>query len=272
MSEITLAERISPKYPHLKTQLRIAKINSTPVQFISNSLKFVLMYGIMLTIVLFFVFKKAGYSPLILVPAFFVLCFFLFQYTLLTIKSRIKKREKDIDREAVFVGRYLLVKLYSGRPLLNSLIETSKSKGLAAKYIREIVEEIDTGKTIEEALNNATTYSPSEKLRRILFHINNALQLGIDVTKPLESVIDELTKEEELEIGKYGKKLNTLVIFYMLVAIIIPSLGTAMFIVLASILNLPIDLNKLLIILFFIMVLQFIFITLFRGIRPTVDL
>ena len=98
------------------------------------------------------------------------------------------------------------------------------------------------------------------------------MQLGIDVTKPLESVLEEITREEELEINKYGKKLNTLVIFYMLAAVIVPSLGVAMFIVISSFINFPIGLKGLLAVVFFIVVLQFIFITLFKSIRPMVNL
>jgi len=191
---------------------------------------------------------------------------------LITVKARIRKREREINKEVLFVGRYLLVKIYSGRPLLNALIETAGSKGIAPKYIKEIVDDIGTGSTIEDALNNAMIYSPSDKLRRILFQINNALQLGIDVTKPLESVLGEITREEELEINKYGKKLNTLVIFYMLAAIIVPSLGTAIFIVISSLIRFPIDKTGLFVFVFFIVILQFMFITFFRSIRPMVNL
>ena len=166
----------------------------------------------------------------------------------------------------------MLVKLYSGRPLLNALIETASSKGITAKYIKEIVDDISTGNTIENSLNNAMIYSPSERLRKILFHVNNALQLGIDITRPLESVLQEITKQEELEINKYGKKLNTLVIFYMLVAVIIPSLGVAIFIVISSFLNAIIGLGELLALIFFIVVLEFIFIALFKSITPMVNL
>ena len=37
-------------------------------------------------------------------------------------------------------------------------------------------------------------------------------ELGIDVTKPLESLIEEITNEQELEVKKYNRKLNTIVI------------------------------------------------------------
>jgi len=216
--------------------------------------------------------QKAKLSLLLLVPIYILLFILIFEYNLITIKAGIRKREREIDQEVLFVGRYLLVKLYSGRPLLNALIETANSRGIAANHIKEIVDDINTGSTIEDALNNALIYSPSKKLRKILFHVNNALQLGIDVTGPLESVLEEITKEEELEIQKYGKKLNTLVIFYMLAAVIIPSLGMAIFIVISTFINIPVDLKVLFVFAFFIVVLQIVFITMFKAIRPVMNL
>ena len=272
MFEISFVNRIVSFFPRLKSELRIAHLSYTPIQYVNKNLKINALYALLFTVLFFFVLQKARLSLFLLAPIFIILSILLFEYSLLSVKSKIRQREREIDKEVIFVGRYLLVKLYSGRPLLNALIETAESRGITSKYLKEIVEDIDTGRTIEDALNNAMIYSPSDKLMRILFHINNALQLGIDVTKPLESVLEEITKEQELEIKKYGKKLNTLVIFYMLAAVILPSLGMAMFIVIASFINFPIDLQSMLVFVFFIVVLQFIFITLFKSIRPMVNL
>ena len=244
----------------------------SPINYINKHLKTTIIASVFFTVLFFFVLQKAKLSLLLLIPGFIILFILIFEYYIILIKSKIRQREREINREVLFVGRYLLVKIYSGRPLLNALIETSSSKGITAKYIKEIVDDIGTGSTVEDALNNAMIYSPSERLRKILFHVNNALKLGIDVTKPLESVLEEITREEELEINKYGKKLNTLVIFYMLGAVILPSLGVAIFIVVSSFLNTSISLNSLLILIFFIIVLEFIFITLFKSIRPMVNL
>jgi len=270
--KIDFVNRIVSFFPVMKNQLRIAHLPYTPVQYINRSLKVSALSALLFTVLFFFVLQKAGRSKFFLAPIFIILFILFFQYSLIKIKAKIRKREREIDKEVLFIGRYMLVKLYSGRPLLNAIIETSSSRGIASKYIKEIVDDIGTGRTIEDALNNAMVYSPSNKLRRILFYINNALQLGIDVTKPLESVLEEITREEELEIRKYGKKLNTLVIFYMLAAIILPSLGVAMFIVISSFINFPIDFNGLLVLIFFIVVLQFLFITFFKSIRPMVNL
>ncbi len=272
MFKISLVNRIAARYPTLKTELRTAYLPYTPIEYLRNSLKFAVIYSSMITILFFFVLNKANLSLLFLVPIFIILLYFFFNYTLIRIKARIRHKEREINKEVLFVGRYLLVKLYSGRPLLNALIEISNAKGVTAKYVKEIVDDITTGNTIEEALASAMIYTPSDKFRKILFHINNALQLGIDVTKPLESILKEITKEQELEITKYGKKLNTLVIFYMLAAVVVPSLGVAMFIVISSFVSLPIDLTVLLVFIFFIGIIQFVFIAIFKSIRPMVNL
>ena len=272
MFKISFANRVSLFFPNLKRDLRIAHMYYAPTDYINKNLKNAFIGSVLFTILFFFVLRKAGQPLFLIVPIFIILFALIFEYSILMIKSKIRKREREINKEVLFVGRYMLVKLYSGRPLLNALIETASSKGIAAKYIKEIVDDIGTGSTIEDALNNAMIYSPSDRLRKILFHINNALKLGIDVTKPLESVLEEITREEKLEINKYGKKLNTLVIFYMLGAVIVPSLGVAIFIVISSFLNSPISINGLLVLAFFMVVLEFIFISLFKSIRPMVNL
>ena len=58
----------------------------------------------------------------------------------------------------------------------------------------------------------------------------------------------------------------------MLAAVIIPSLGVAIFIVISSFINFPIGFGGMVVFIFFIVVLQFIFITLFKSIRPMVSL
>ena len=225
-----------------------------------------------MTLLSFFVFDKAELPKFLLVLVFIAGFFIFFKFNFLKIKGRIQTRRKEIDKEVLFIGTFLLIKLYAGRPLLNALTETSKSSGLVARYIKEVVDDINTGSPIETALENALLYSPSEKLKKILFQINNALKLGIDVTKPLESVIQEIEDEQELEVKRYSKKLNSLVIFYMLLAIVLPSIGMVIFLVLSSFISLTINLGKMIVILFFIALLQVIFISMFESIRPNVNL
>ena len=267
-----LVQRISSFYPDLKRQIRIAHLKTTPREFIYQSLKFSLPFSLGLTILFFFIIGKSGLSPILIPIAFIISLFLAFNFTFLKLKAKILKRKKEIDREVLFAGQYLLIKLYSGRPLLNALIDTSKSYGVASKYIKEIVDDINTGSSLEKALETAMSYSPSGKWRKILFHINNALKLGIDVTKPLSAVLKEITKEQSLEIQRYGKKLNTIVIFYMLAYVVIPSIGMTLFIVLSSFINFSINITIFAIAISFLIMIGLLFISIFKSIRPTVNL
>jgi len=156
--------------------------------------------------------------------------------------------------------------------LIIALEDTTKSYGVASKYIKEIIDDVDTGNSIEDALQKAMVYSPSEKFRKILFHVNNALKLGIDVTKPLSSVLDEIAKEQEIEIKRYGKKLNTLIIFYMLVAIVIPSIGMTLFIIISSFINFTLGLSHFLLAVSFLILMEVFFISIFKSVRPSVNM
>ena len=267
-----LVQWISSLFPNLKKEIRIAHIETTPQEFIYKNLKFSLPFSLGLTVLLFFIMDKAGFSLWLLIPAFIITFFLVFYFAFLKLKGKIIKRQMEIDREVLFAGQYLLIKLYSGKPLLNALIDTSNSYGVASKYIKEIVNDIDTGSSLEKALENAMIYSPSERFRKILFHVNNALKLGIDVTKPLKAVLVEIRKEQEIEIKRYGKKLNTMVIFYMLAAVVMPSIGMTLFIVLSSFINFVITSNHFLIVIGFIIIIQFMFIAVFKTVRPTVNL
>lgn len=267
-----LVNRTSSFYPHLKRDIRIAHLKTSPNEFILKNFRFSLPFSLGITILFFFVADKLG-LPLILLPLFFIITFALvFNFGFLKVRGTIIKRQKEIDREVLFAGQYLLIKLYSGKPLLNALIDTTKSYGVASKYIKEIVDDIDTGSTIEQALENAIIYSPSEKFRKILFHVNNALRLGIDVTQPLNAVLEEIAREQETEIKRYGKKLNTIVVFYMLGAIVAPSIGMTVFIVLASFISFSVTITHFLVALFFIILIELLFMSVFKSIRPTVNL
>jgi pilus assembly protein TadC len=172
----------------------------------------------------------------------------------------------------LFAGRFLLIKLHSGKPLVNALFDAANSYGVANNYFKEIVRDIELGTPLEEAIERAMTYSASDHFRKILFQIHNALRLGMNVTKSLEAVLDEIQQTQLLEIQDYGKKLSTVTLFYMLLAIVFPSLGITIMTVLLSFTEIQMNVTSYGVAIFALIVLNFIFITVFRGIRPKLNI
>jgi pilus assembly protein TadC len=269
---MALFQEIAIKYPTLKRKLMIAHIDLTPEQYVRKNMigalamTIVVMFGI-------FLLALGMEWPVWIVPGVGVIIFFLFfQLFMRTVDVKIRKLAKEIDRDVLFAGRFLLIKLNSGKPLMNAIIDASNSYGVANRYFKEIVRDIELGTPLEDALEKASRYSPSDKMQRILFQISNALKIGVDVTNFLEAILDEIAEDQLLEIKSYGRKLSGITMFYMLFAIVIPSLGITMLIAIVSLVNIQIDFGLFMLFLFGLIIIEFIFITIFKSIRPNVNI
>ena len=261
-----------PYFPHLKKQLKMAGMKQQPAQVLDRAMKNGLLYGVCMAIFSFFMISRARGNLLLMIPVFAAFFIFFFMLEPLKVRSAISRRRYEIDQEVIFIGRYLLIKLHSGRPLLNALAETAKSKGVTAAYVREIVHEISTGTPLETALKNAVEYCPSEKFAKILFQLNNSLKIGIDVSQVLESILEEISNNQLIELQRYGKKLNSFTLFYMLTAVVVPSLGITMLIIVSSFVSIKIDNTIFFVLLFFLIVFELFFISLFKSVRPRLNL
>lgn len=184
----------------------------------------------------------------------------------------ISKREKDISRELVFAGRYLIIELESGIPLYNALVNLSKNYEVLGKYFKEIVDKVNLGTSMEDALNESIELVPSNNFRRMLWQILNSLRTGSDVSQSLNAVIEQIVKEQNIEVNKYGRKLNPLAMFYMIISVIMPSLGITMLIILSSFIEFELNLTILIVLAFLLGFMQFMFLSIIKFSRPAIDL
>lgn len=262
---------ILSKNPLLKKKLVIAGVRKKPAEYIKGALKTGLMYGFVALAFSFFLLSKNGTKILTPLLIGVVVGYFMFSLTLKKVDLAISRRAKEIDKEVLFAGRFLLIKLNSGKPLLNALEEASHGFGAATEHFRTIMRDIELGAPLEQALDRGTEYCPSQNLKKILFQISNALKIGVDVTNFLQAILDDIADEQLTEILRYGKKLSSLTMFYMLAAIIVPSLGMTLFIVIAGLVSIQMDMLSFLVILILLGFVQFIFISLFKSARPNMD-
>ena len=264
-------ERIARSLPNLKVKLKKAGMGDAPEEFVKKT---VLTAFYMTTGTIVFLFLiLAKYNVLkgilfILPPIMFI---FLFFYMLKLPDVRIGKKEREISKEIVFAGRYLIIELESGVPLYNALVNVSKSYEIIGKYFREIINKVDLGTPIEDALNEAVELIPSNDFRRLLWQILNSLRTGADVAQSLNAVIDQIVREQAIEVNKYGRKLNPLAMFYMIIAVILPSLGITMLIILSSFVEFELDLTILLVIASVLGFVQFMFLSIVKFSRPSIE-
>ena len=128
------------------------------------------------------------------------------------------------------------------------------------------------GTSLEEALNETIKTNPSYQLRKVLWQIVNSLKTGSDIVISLKAVIDSIVREQVIAVEEYGKKLNPLAMFYMVIGIIIPTLGVTMLVVLSTFISIKIDLTILIIISLGIAFLQLMFLSIIKSSRPAVEI
>jgi pilus assembly protein TadC len=241
--------RIARSIPGLATKLKEAGINQTPEDFVQKTAftSFYMTTGII--IFLGAVLAKLGVIISVLALLFPILLFVMFAYLLKMPDLLIIKKEKEINKEIVFAGRFLIIELESGIALYNAIENVIKSYTIVGKYFREIIDDIDIGTPIEDALNRAIEYTPSSDFRKMLWQMLNSIKTGSDITESLKGVIDQITKRQ-----------------------IIPSIGTTMMIVLSTFISIDISLSVLIILALALGFVQFMFVSIVRTSRPAVNL
>ena len=266
-----LFQRIARASPMLKFKLKQAGMDDKPEEFVKKTFisAFYMTTGIV--VFTFLVLAKLNLFRgilLLIVPIIFIISFF---YMIKLPDLKITRKEKDISKEIVFAGRFIIIELESGVPLYTAMINISKNSEIVGKYFKELTDKVALGTSMEDALNEAAELIPSNDLRKILWQIINSIRTGSNISKSLYSVIDQITKDQMIEVSKYGKKLNPLAMFYMMIAVILPTLGMTMMIILSSFIKFQLNLTILLALAGFLGFMQFMFIGMVKFSRPAVE-
>jgi len=262
---------IARHMPNLKHSLKKAGMNYKPEDFIKNT--FLSAFYMTTGLAIFFTLVLASLDVLrgvmiIFVPIIF---FLLFTYLLKLPDVKISKKEKGISKEIVFAGRHLIIELESGVPLYNAMANISKNYEVIGKYFKDIINKVNLGTSMEDALTEAVEFIPSDNFRRLLWQILNSIRTGSDIAKSLSSVLEQIAREQTIEVNTYSKKLNPFAMFYMIIAVIIPTLGMTMLVVLSSFIELEVNLTTLMIIAFFLAFIQFMFLSIIKFSRPAIE-
>ncbi len=267
----TIFQRIAKAFPMLRLKLKQAGMDDKPENFIKKTFLSAFYMTTGLVVALFLVLAKFNVLKgvvFFIVPIIFFVMFF---YMIRLPDVKISKKERDISREIVFAGRFIIIELESGVPLYNAMVNVSKNYEVLGRYFKEITDKIDFGTSMEDALNDAVEFIPSNDFRKILWQMINSIRTGSDVAKSLYSVMEQITKDQITEVNRYGKKLNPLAMFYMIIAVILPSLGITMMIILSSFIHFELSLTILLSLAGFLGFIQFMFIAMIKFSRPAIE-
>jgi flagellar protein FlaJ len=258
---------LAKSFPELRQNLIRAGIGLTPEAYIKKTLLSSLYLSLALNLVLFL------FSKSILLFLFFPIIFLIvFLYLSKNVFQRIKTIDAEVSKEIVFAGRFLIIELESGIPLYNTFENIARNYTYVGRYFGMIVDKIRLGISIDEAITETIDVCPSENMRRILWQILNSIKTGADISKSLSNVIENIVREQNISVKEFSHKLTPLSMFYMMAAIIVPSLGVTMLIVLASFLQIQLSIWILLMLAATVGFIQLMFLVIIKNSRPSVDM
>ncbi|MCS7109696.1 MAG: type II secretion system F family protein [Candidatus Micrarchaeota archaeon] len=226
---------LKSRFPWLEKKMREAGMTKSVDEFVKQTIINSILLTIALTVLTAVLFMMQNINMILIIP--FLIIYFLFSIFIFIQRPKAiaSKRRRLIDKDLLFAGRHMWIALKGGLPLFDCIVAISKSNyGEVSKEFNKIAEKVFLGVPLDTAMQETIEDCPSPSFKRMILQIVNSIRSGADVANSLETVLDQISKEQLIEIKEYGQKLNPLVMFYLVVGIIFPSLGISIGILLLS--------------------------------------
>lgn len=186
-------------------------------------------------------------------------------------KTIVNKRVKDLEKNLLFALRTILVQIRSGVPIFDAFVSVASGNyGQISEEFRIVIDKARSGRPVLDSLEELAVRNPSMYFRRAIWQMVNAMRSGSDIGENLECVIDALAKEQMVQIKEYKSVLNPLAMMYMMIAVILPSLGITVMIIVSTFPGMGKfgEKNTFWILLAGIILMQFMFMSIIKSKRP----
>lgn len=266
------AEQLLPFFPNMKRDLLQAEMGDRDhVRYLAECLHSALKLGLMVGLGMLAL-GLTGFDQLILYA--FVLTPIIIVFGVFTLSKRpsvkAKKRTRQLEKELPYAMRHILIEVEAGISLYQAMVSVTEDYGEASDEFKKIVSDINGGKSEIEALEDAILRNPSQQFRRSVWQLINALKSGADVSSTLSSLVDTMMEKQILAVEKYGKELNPYTLMYMMIAIIMPSLGVTFLMILSTMTGMNLTNTMFYGILVGLVLFQLVYINIVDSKRPMV--
>ena len=211
----------------------INKINNK-IKLLGISLKLTtekfLIIRLITTIIIFLfilINYKYGYILSIIVS---IIYYFLLEKIVLD--SKIKKRRKKLDIEAIYFFEVLTLSLQTGRNLSEAiLVTTSSIEDELSLEFKETLRETKYGKSLTESLTDMQNRIPSDSINNIILALTQANIYGSSIISTMYNQVDYLREKRKMEvkatISKIPTKISIISVFFFIPLIWLIILGPA---------------------------------------------
>lgn len=211
-------KKIAKKVNLLGTQNTYDPINLLNIRFLSSlSIFFMLLY-----------FVDFGYLIAPLVTFVYYLSFFT-----IVVDSKVKKRSKELEKDAMYFFEILVLSLEAGRGIKTSIeITTASVDSLLSDEFKKVLKDIDLGKNLNDALNDLKFRIPSDTINNIVLNIRQSNIFGNNIVDTVYAQLDYIREKRILEakahISKIPVKISIISVIFFIPLILLLLLGPAL--------------------------------------------
>jgi len=269
-----IGSKLEKSVPSLKMNLEKADMDLSPQEYLAMSIMSSSIFFIFNTIILSILFSIIKLDNPFLLSIFvsILITFFILFQQLLYPRMKAMKKIRSIEKNLLPGLQDMLVQLNSGIPLFRILINISnKEYGEFSKEFAGAVKKINAGIAQVDVLDELASKNPSLYFRRAIWQLVNGMKTGSDIGIVVKEIIIALSEEQSLQIQRYGAQLNPLAMFYMLITVILPSLGMTFLIIISSFISTSEFVTKMIFwsMYGFVFFFQIMFIGIIKTKRPT---
>jgi pilus assembly protein TadC len=267
------ANKLLPMFPFLGLNLRESGMKERSEVYLAMCMFASLAFFVFITVILSFMLFAFKMENALIVGSMiaFVFSIFVFAQQVFYPKMLSRKKIRSMEQNLLPALQNIIVQLNSGVPIFNILTNlASGDYGELSKEFDKAVRDINAGRSQIDALEEIATNNPSILFRRAVWQIVNGMKAGADMSTVMEEIMDSLGEQQLIQIQNYGSQLSPLAMFYMLAAVIVPSLSVTFIIILSSFIALSPATTKiafwsLLIVVIFV---QLMFLGIIKSRRP----
>lgn len=269
------ADTVTDFYPKLQLYLNAIDVDVDAATFIVIGLKNVFLIAFLTAALLAGLSFAAGelvsFAPFT-TAATLVMFAATLLYWLFYPAVQARKKARQMEQELLFALRDLSIEISAGTPFNDALRTLTNGYGVLSDEMSLVVKDIETGVPVDKALYNSLNRNTGEIYRSTILRLVNGIRSGTSIPSLLNVVIENLSTKLENAVTKYGENVNTWSTLYLVVGIVLPSMGFTVFVLLSAFTGTPISQTFIYLASALLVLFHVFAIGLLNSRRPSVEM
>jgi archaeal flagellar protein FlaJ len=269
---VGVAYKLDKSVPGLSTNLRHAYMDEDSVTYLSKTILYCILVSFFGSAALTAAMGMGNERLLATdVTLAAVSSLFVLYYRINLPSMRIRSRLKDMEKHLAFTIQSLYIQISSGVPIYDAMESISKSNyGAISREFKVALDEVQAGRPLTEALEGMIRRNPSTYFQKVMWQVVNTITTGGSLRENLNDIAKSISRDQLTAIKTYGARLSPVSMAYMLVAVVVPSLGITVLVTISSLPNMGSRLDESLLWAIFAatVLLQSQFIMVIQSSRP----